>query len=124
MKRQIITVLLSASGLLGMASISNAYAQSAPATPSAEKVNYAEDSQGGGAAVDDTMITSKVKAALSSDPSAAALRIDVNTRQGVVFVSGAVPSNELRDHVAQLIATVDGVRTVRNELKIMPAENQ
>jgi hyperosmotically inducible protein len=122
MKRHEMIMLLTASALFGAATIPNVYAQSSPANAQAEKVNYAKDGQA--AAVDDTMITSKVRAAIGSDPRTSTLKIDVNTKQGVVFVTGAVPSDELREHVVQLIATVDGVRTVKNDLKITAPENQ
>ncbi|MBV8667030.1 MAG: BON domain-containing protein [Burkholderiaceae bacterium] len=67
---------------------------------------------------DDTVITSKVKAAFNADPLVSSLGIEVDTKDGIVVVTGSVPSLTVRDHVIQLVATVDGVRSVKANLRV------
>jgi len=69
-------------------------------------------------AVDDAMITSKVKAAINADQEVSSLKIKVKTKQGTVVLTGTVPSAGLSDHVLQLVASIEGVRDVKNDLKI------
>lgn len=73
------------------------------------------------AAVSDDAITSSAKAALSSDAQIATLPINVSTKKGVVILSGEVPSAEAGDRVVQLIASVAGVKEVKNDLKVKAA---
>jgi len=72
----------------------------------------------GAAMFDDSTITSKVRAAINSDQRASALKINVSTNQGTVVLKGTVPSVDLSAYLLQLVASVEGVRDVRNELKI------
>lgn len=73
---------------------------------------------GASAAVSDEVVTSSAKAALSADPQAAALPVSVTTRKGVVVITGDVPSAAAGDRVVQLVASVAGVKEVKNELKV------
>jgi len=70
------------------------------------------------AAVSDDVITSSAKAALSTDAQSAALPISVTTKKGVVILSGDVPSAAAGDRVVQIIASVSGVKEVKNDLKV------
>jgi hyperosmotically inducible protein len=71
-----------------------------------------------GAAVSDDTITVTAKTALAADPQIASLPINITTRQGVVMVSGSVPSAAASDRVLQIIASVSGVKDVKNTLKV------
>ena len=73
------------------------------------------------AAVPDETITSSAKAALSADAQAATLPVKVATKQGVVVLSGDVPSAEAGDRVVQIVASVSGVKEIKNELKVKAA---
>eukprot|EP01133_Synstelium_polycarpum_P005432 gene5432-6288_t len=73
------------------------------------------------AAVPDETITSSAKAALSADAQAATLPVKVATQQGVVVLSGDVPSAEAGDRVVQIVASVSGVKEIKNELKVKAA---
>jgi osmotically-inducible protein OsmY len=114
MKRHQIIMVLSAS-VFAVAAAQTVYAQSSAADAQMERVNFADDSR---PAVDDTMLTSKVKAALSSDPAISALKINVSAKQGIVFVTGMVPNADVRERLVQLVAGVEGVRSVKNELTV------
>jgi len=66
----------------------------------------------------DAAITAGVKAALLGDASLKASEIDVDTDQGVVRLSGFVSSADDVAAAAAAARTVQGVRSVRNELRL------
>ncbi len=63
-------------------------------------------------AVSDTWITSKVKSSFLADDSISGLDIKVETNQGVVSLSGVVPSDAERDLAVQKAKTIKGVKAV------------
>ncbi|WP_284617326.1 BON domain-containing protein [Aquabacterium humicola] len=69
-------------------------------------------------AVGDAGITAGIKTALAADPSLSALKIDVDTHQGVVTLRGPAPSVEARDRATVLARAPRGVVDVRNELQL------
>ncbi len=75
-----------------------------------------------GSAIDDTAITTKVKAALVGNPTTKARAIKVTTSHGVVELSGFVDSQEEKDTAAQVASSVQGVKGVDNELQLKPAQ--
>lgn len=80
-------------------------------TPSAERTM---DKVGG--AVGDAAITAKVKTALLADDSVKGLRIDVDTRDGIVSLTGTVDNPGNIERAATLAKAVDGVKSVDNKL--------
>ncbi|MBF5004472.1 BON domain-containing protein [Diaphorobacter sp. NR2-3-3-1] len=70
-----------------------------------------------GAALDDTAVTTKVKAAFASDPNLSAVLISVDTKDGVVKLSGPVKTADDAIHAGRLAQAVEGVKSVVNELK-------
>lgn len=68
--------------------------------------------------VSDTALTTKVKAALSGDRNVQARDIEVETREGVVQLSGFVDSEGARSAAVLRARSVDGVAEVRNDLSI------
>jgi osmotically-inducible protein OsmY len=68
--------------------------------------------------VDDSTITSQVKAKLVGDKAANLTRIDVDTTNRVVSLNGIVESPEAKTRAAQLAMQVSGVRKVDNNLQI------
>jgi hyperosmotically inducible periplasmic protein len=68
--------------------------------------------------VDDTTITTKVKAAMFDDPAVRGMEISVETMQNVVQLSGFVDSAQTRDRAGELARNVSGVREVRNDLVV------
>ncbi|HEY0884978.1 MAG TPA: BON domain-containing protein [Ramlibacter sp.] len=82
----------------------------------------AQDTRAMGAAaankVDDASITAKVNAALAADKELSALRVDVDTRDGVVTLSGPAPTASAKERAAELALKVKGVASVNNQLTI------
>ncbi len=70
------------------------------------------------ATVEDAAITAKVKSALLAEPGLGALRIDVDTKDGTVTLSGAVDSSTLKDRATQTAQQVSGVRSVIDNLAV------
>jgi len=83
------------------------------ATPAAS----AALSKAGDVAVD-SAITVKIKTALLADPDIKSLKIDVDTQDGVVTLSGTVPSATNAARAAQVAKGVDGVKSVQNRLAV------
>ena len=71
-----------------------------------------------GEVVDDSVVTTKVKAALVSEPTTKARDITVVTREGIVQLSGFVDSAAEKATAAEVAQGVRGVKEVRNDLQI------
>lgn len=69
-------------------------------------------------AATDMAITTKVKAALAADDQLSALKIEVDTVQGVVSLTGPAPSAEAADRATTLAKAVEGVTEVQNKLVV------
>jgi hyperosmotically inducible protein len=74
--------------------------------------------QAGGAKVDDAQITSRVSASLMGDKELSKVRIDVDTRDGVVTLSGPVPSSTIKARANEVARTVKDVKSVDNQLTV------
>ncbi len=70
--------------------------------------------EGAGEYIDDTVITSKVKAAFAADPTVKATEVKVETFKGTVQLSGFVESRESAQKAVELARQVKGVKEVRN----------
>lgn len=71
--------------------------------------------------VDDATITTKVKSALASDGGVTlANQVGVETGQGVVQLSGFVPSSADKERAADIAGSVKGVKSVTNDLVVQP----
>jgi len=73
-------------------------------------------SAGGG--VDDSTITTKIKAELFNDRLLSGFAISVDTFQGEVTLTGGVDSQQLKDRAGNIASSVRGVEKVNNLLKI------
>jgi len=71
--------------------------------------------------VDDTAISTKVKAQFVRDPVVKASQVSVETMQGVVQLSGFVDTRQEAERAAQLARNVDGVRGVKNDIIVRRA---
>ncbi len=69
-------------------------------------------------AVEDSVITTKIKADLVKDNDLKALDVHVETVNGVVMLSGFVPSQAQVKKAADLARGVEGVTDVKNGLKV------
>ena len=68
--------------------------------------------------IDDSAITTKVKAAMFNEPSLKVLQIHVETTQNVVHLSGGVQNRTEMNKAVEVARAVDGVRSVRNDLHL------
>ncbi|PVZ84401.1 hypothetical protein C9426_23375 [Serratia sp. S1B] len=75
-------------------------------------------SEGTGGYIDDTVITTKVKAALLADKSIRSTEINVETFKGQVQLSGFVSSRADASHAVQVTRGVAGVKVVKNNMLI------
>jgi osmotically-inducible protein OsmY len=66
--------------------------------------------------VDDSLITTKVKAAILDDPSLKVLQINVETFKGEVQLSGFVDSSQSVKKAGEVARGVKGVKSVKNNL--------
>jgi osmotically-inducible protein OsmY len=66
--------------------------------------------------VDDSAITTKVKAAIFDDPSLKVLQINVETFKGEVQLSGFVDSAQNVRRAGEVARSVTGVKSVKNDL--------
>jgi len=71
-----------------------------------------------GEVMDDSTVTAKVKSALIDDPTTKAGDIKVETRQGVVQLSGFIASQAAKDAATKVAQSVEGVKSVQNGLTI------
>ncbi len=66
---------------------------------------------------DDTVLTTKVKAAVFNEPSLKSAEINVETFKGVVQLSGFVSSRADIDKAVEIARKVPGVRSVKNDMR-------
>lgn len=71
-----------------------------------------------GSYLDDTAITTKVKAAIFNDPDLKVMQIGVETMQGTVQLSGFVDTEQTKIRAGEVARSVNGVRSVRNDLVV------
>jgi len=71
-------------------------------------------------AVTDAGITTKVKSTLLADPDVSGLRIDVDTRDGVVTLTGTVNSSAEKTRALDLAGKVENVKRVEDKLTVRP----
>ncbi|AID26847.1 molecular chaperone OsmY [Salmonella bongori] len=66
----------------------------------------------------DTATTSEVKAKLLADDLVPSRKVKVETTDGVVQLSGTVETQEQSDRAESIAKAVDGVKSVKNDLKV------
>lgn len=75
-------------------------------------------SESTGEYIDDSVITTKVKAAFAKDKTVSAMAISVETFKGVVQLSGFVTSSEEKAAAERVARTVKGVTSVVNNITL------
>ncbi len=69
--------------------------------------------------VKDSVITTKVKAALAKEKMSTLVKIRVDTDdKGVVHLSGSAPTREDAERAATIAKGIEGVVSVKNEIRI------
>ena len=74
--------------------------------------------EGTGEYIDDSLITTKVKAAIINEPSLKVSEINVETFKGVVQLSGFVSSQDDINRAAAIARGVKGVKSVKNDMHL------
>lgn len=73
-----------------------------------------------GAYVDDSVITTQIKARFVDSPVVGAAAISVETLKGTVMLSGFAKSSTEKAEAERIAKNVNGVKAVRNEIAIRP----
>jgi osmotically-inducible protein OsmY len=71
-----------------------------------------------GETIDDAALVAKVRTALRLDKETRPLRLEVSARGGTVVVEGRAPSESLRERVLERVASVSGVETVDDRMRV------
>jgi len=71
-----------------------------------------------GTEIDDTVLTTKVKSALFADPDIKSFDLKVETRKGVVQLSGFVDNQAQVNRALAASAAVEGVKSVENNVTL------
>ena len=71
-----------------------------------------------GQAIDDATITTKVKSALLNEPGMKSMTISVDTKKGIVTLSGKADTQVKIDKAIKLAEAVEGVQSVSNKLVV------
>jgi osmotically-inducible protein OsmY len=74
--------------------------------------------EGTGEYVDDSVITTKVKAAIFNEPGLKVSEINVETYKGVVQLSGFVGSRDDIKGAVRVASAVGGVKSVTNDMQL------
>ncbi|CAG9932852.1 BON domain-containing protein [Candidatus Nitrotoga arctica] len=74
--------------------------------------------EGTGEYIDDSVLTTKVKAAVFNEPSLKSTEINVETFKGVVQLSGFVNSQADINKAADVARDVKGVKSVKNDMRV------
>jgi len=74
--------------------------------------------EGTGEYIDDTAITTKVKAAVLNEPTLKSAEINVETFKGVVQLSGFVKERADIDKATSVARGVSGVKSVKNDMRL------
>jgi osmotically-inducible protein OsmY len=72
-----------------------------------------------GEGIDDSYITGAVKTQLASDKMVSLTRVEVETNNGVVYLTGQVQTAEQRSHIGSVASQVKGVKRVVNNLQVI-----
>ncbi len=77
-----------------------------------------EKHEGTGEYMDDTVITTKVKAAILGESTLKSMEISVETYKGTVQLSGFVSSTAAAAKAGEVARGVKGVQAVKNDLRL------
>jgi osmotically-inducible protein OsmY len=74
--------------------------------------------EGTGEYVDDSVITTKVKAAILNDPTLNSAEVNVETFKGMVQLSGFVNSSADIARAVKVARGISGVNSVKNDMRL------
>lgn len=93
-------------------------AMSAIALLSATGCAVVRDQQSVGTYIDDSVLTTRVKAKFAENPTVSALAISVETFKGVVQLTGVAKTSDERSLAEKLARETSGVLGVRNDIRV------
>jgi len=105
----ILTVMFSGAALMLVSGCDGQKADTSATAPATTSV---------GTEIDDTVVTSKVKSALLSDPEVKSFDLKVETRKGEVMLSGFVGNQAQAERAIQVAQGTAGVKLVTNKMDI------
>jgi hyperosmotically inducible periplasmic protein len=105
--RRLLILNLALAGALSMLTAGCGNSQDAPAAKTTA-----------GTEIDDTVVTTKVKSALLSDPDIKSFDLKVETRKGVVQLSGFVDNQAQVERAMATTAGVPGVLKIENSISL------
>lgn len=74
--------------------------------------------EGTGEYIDDTVITTKVKAAILNEPGLKSAEINVETFKGTVQLSGFVSSQANANRAVEITRGISGVSSVKSDMRV------
>lgn len=80
----------------------------------------ARDQQPVGSYIDDSVLTTRVKAKFANDPAVSAMAIQVETLKGTVQLSGFAKSSDEKNKAGMLARDTSGVKSVVNDIVVRP----
>ena len=83
-----------------------------------QTADTSENRRGPVTTTEDAVINGKVKTALAANDLVKARKIDADTVRGVVTLNGSVGSAAERAEAIRVTRTIDGVKDVRDNLKV------
>ena len=87
----------------------------------ARRVRASQEASKAGQQIEDAWITAKIQSKYFGNSDIKAREIDVDTKNGVVTLNGAVGTPAAREMAMNLARETDGVTRVVNNLKIDPS---
>jgi osmotically-inducible protein OsmY len=117
-KALVLAAVLGCTALAGCTSTEDRKSETAAQKKSDAAPKQTAPEQTAGEALNDSVVTAKVKAKLVDDPVTKASQINVETFQGTVQLSGFVDSAEAVSRATQLAKDVGGVKDVKNSLQV------
>jgi hyperosmotically inducible protein len=105
----------------GIAKTEQAAKDAGDAMKDANKEMQASSSQASttmGEKIDDAVITTSVNASFAKDSDLSAIKINVDTKDGVVTLNGPAPTAAAKDKAGDLAKQVKGVASVNNQLVV------
>ena len=105
MKKSTITTFFAATCFLGVMSVMSGCASTAK-------------QESTGQYIDDSVITTSVKAAILKEPSLKVAEINVETFKGVVQLSGFVSSQDNIITAVSIARNINGVKAVNNDMRL------
>lgn len=92
---------------------SDTSAMGAPGTPAAPGADTTL-----GQKVDDAQIVTKIKGEFALDKDISAMAIDVDSKDGMVTLSGTVPNSEAKVRADEIAKSMKDVKSVNNQLEV------